>query len=1100
MRIVIDLQGAQSKGSCNRGIGRYSLSLAQAIVRNRGIHEVFIALKGGFPDTIEHIRSVFDGLLPQENIRVWNLPGSVCAIIQSNTWRREATELLREAFLASLKPDVVLVSSLFEGLGDDAVTSIGVFTCSLPTAVVLYDLIPLIHPKPYLENPIVQSWYLNKIEHLRRADVWLAISESSRQEGISYLGLPKTDVVNISTDADNHFQRIVIPSEDEGNLRLKYGLTKPFLMYTGGIDHRKNIERLIRAFAILPTTIRQNYQLAIICSVHPDTRQALDKIARQQGLKANEIIFTGFIPEEDLVAFYNLCKLFIFPSWHEGFGLPALEAMRCGAPVIAANTSSLPEVIGREDALFDPFSEESIAAKITEVLTNDSLLESLRSHATKQANSFSWDKSAKKAIAAFERLNTKNEENCAKVQVHPHRPKMAYISPLPPERSGIADYSAELLPELAGFYDIDVIVAQSEVSDPWIKACLPIRTVEWFIEHADQYDRILYHFGNSPFHQHMFDLLDQIPGIVVLHDFFLSGILAHLELTGTAPGAWSVELYKSHGYSAVWKRFHTKDMEETIFKFPCNFSTLQRAVGLITHSNYSISLAQECYSKELVDKYVKIPLLRVPVSTNDRIGARRTLGLVADDFIVCSFGHLGSTKQNHRLLNAWMKSSLARDQRCQLIFVGENEGGIYGKQMLDTIYKSGIRDRIRITGWVGKDDYRYYLASADIAVQLRSHSRGETSAAILDCMNNGLATIINANGSNTELPDDAVWMLPDDFDDTDLILALEALWGDTSRRQKLGTRAREVILTRHAPHTCAEQYVQAIEKFYANAQTGRKALINTLARLEKLPSDNGTLVTLATAIAQNLPSKHPAHQLMVDITGLVQQDGIRSIQHMARCILKELLQNPPPGYRVEPVYVPTGRSGYHYARNFTLHFIDCPFNGLPDDPIEFRSGDILIGLAPQTHISYVQEEALESLRLHGIGIYFVIDDTHPILLPQDNIDNKERDLEKWLNSIVRFDGVLCTSIAGLGEFIKLLEKNGPKRLRPLKIGQFHLCKEVANVASTRDLPNEMVQVLNQHNYNSDDESCLSWEQSTQQMLDLIFKGKWYTEWSNNKNC
>ena len=360
MRIVIDLQGAQSTGSRNRGIGRYSLSLAQAIVRNRGDHEVFIALNGRFPDTIERIRAAFDGLLPQENIRVWTGPGSVSAVNTSNTWRREAAERLREAFLANLQPDIVLVSSLFEGLGDDAVTNIGVFSRSVPTAVILYDLIPFINPQPYLENPVVRKWYLKKIDHLRRADLWLAISESSRQEGISYLGLPENRVVNISTAADDHFRKIKISSDDERRLCLKYSLTRPFLMYTGGIDHRKNIERLIRAFARLPGTVRWAHQLAIICSVQPESQRALEKLTQQQGLKADEVIITGFVPEEDLVALYNLCKLFIFPSWHEGFGLPALEAMRCGAPVIAANTSSLPEVIGREDA---DLSEESMRPK-----------------------------------------------------------------------------------------------------------------------------------------------------------------------------------------------------------------------------------------------------------------------------------------------------------------------------------------------------------------------------------------------------------------------------------------------------------------------------------------------------------------------------------------------------------------------------------------------------------------------------------------------------------------------------------------------------------------------------------------------------------------
>ncbi len=117
MRIVIDMQGAQTK-SRFRGIGRYTMSFTQAIVRNRGEHEVLLALSGFFPETIEPVRAAFNGLLPQENIRVWHAPGPVMEAYAANDGRREMAELIREAFLASLQPDVIHISSLFEGYVD----------------------------------------------------------------------------------------------------------------------------------------------------------------------------------------------------------------------------------------------------------------------------------------------------------------------------------------------------------------------------------------------------------------------------------------------------------------------------------------------------------------------------------------------------------------------------------------------------------------------------------------------------------------------------------------------------------------------------------------------------------------------------------------------------------------------------------------------------------------------------------------------------------------------------------------------------------------------------------------------------------------------
>ena len=98
----------------------------------------------------------------------------------------------------------------------------------------------------------------------------------------------------------------------------------------------------------------------------------LEQLAARHGMSRDELVLTGYVPDEDLVALYNLCALFVFPSWHEGFGLPALEAMRCGAPVIAANSSSLPEVVGWEDALFAPRSDDAMADKMTRALTDSS--------------------------------------------------------------------------------------------------------------------------------------------------------------------------------------------------------------------------------------------------------------------------------------------------------------------------------------------------------------------------------------------------------------------------------------------------------------------------------------------------------------------------------------------------------------------------------------------------------------------------------------------------------------------------------------------------------------------------------------------------------
>ncbi|PLY13229.1 MAG: hypothetical protein C0628_07020 [Sulfurimonas sp.] len=141
MRIVIDLQGAQTE-SRFRGIGRYSLSLAKAIARNAGEHEIWLALNGAFGESVLSLRDEFRDLIPQERIRVFEVPLPVAEHDPANSNRARVAEIIREYFLEQLNPDVVLLTSLFEGFLDDAVTSVGRFAKSYKTATILYDLIP----------------------------------------------------------------------------------------------------------------------------------------------------------------------------------------------------------------------------------------------------------------------------------------------------------------------------------------------------------------------------------------------------------------------------------------------------------------------------------------------------------------------------------------------------------------------------------------------------------------------------------------------------------------------------------------------------------------------------------------------------------------------------------------------------------------------------------------------------------------------------------------------------------------------------------------------------------------------------------------------
>lgn len=404
MRIVIDLQSCQSE-SRFRGIGRYSMSLAKAMVRHAGNHEIWIALNESFQEAIPSIRSEFDGLIPMEHIATFSVPGPVLEEKSQNSWRARAAELLREYFLAGLEPDVVHVTSMFEGYKQDVVSSIGVLNNNLPTAVTLYDLIPYINQETYLPNQQIKDHYMRKIDSLKKASRLLAISEYSRQEAISALGFSEASIFNISAAIEDVFKPREISQDEKYELFDRFNITRPFIMCSpGGFDERKNITGLVTAFSKLPLEIRKKYQLVVTGKIHEEPCAKIIRHARGMGLREDEFIFTDFVDNDELISFYNLCELFVFPSYFEGFGLPVLEAMACNAVVIASNTTSFPEIIGRTDALFDPANPGKMAELIQKALTDQGFRRELKEHGIRQTEKFSWDHSAQKVISVFEQL------------------------------------------------------------------------------------------------------------------------------------------------------------------------------------------------------------------------------------------------------------------------------------------------------------------------------------------------------------------------------------------------------------------------------------------------------------------------------------------------------------------------------------------------------------------------------------------------------------------------------------------------------------------------------------------------------------------------
>jgi glycosyltransferase involved in cell wall biosynthesis len=788
----------------------------------------------------------------------------------------------------------------------------------------------------------------------------------------------------------------------------------------GGFDARKNVSGLIEAYALLPAEVRAAHQLVIASSIDEASRRTLILAARNAGLNDGELVLTGYVPDPDLRALYSSAKLFVFPSKHEGFGLPALEAMACGAAVIGSSTTSVPEVIGLEEALFDPSSPLLIMQSMKRALDDSAMRDRLREHGRMQARKFSWDTSAQRALAAIKQRFGK--PSVTETAPRTAKPRLAFVTPLPPERTGIANYSRELLPALLPHFDVKLVVAQNSVELPPELSSLPCHSAEWFAIHAREFDRIIYQFGNSPFHSHMFELLRLHPGVVVLHDFYLSGALAYEETSGNMPGVWSRALYESHGFRALQDR--RADAEGAKRDYPCNLEVLQNAHGVIVHSEYSCKLARQWYGENAASRWTVIPHLRSPAVQIGRTEARAKLGLPEAAFIVCSFGFIDPTKQTLRLVDAWLASKLAKDLHCELILVGENHGGSYGRELAAQLDASGAR--IRITGWTDDSAYQLYLQAADACVQLRSSSRGETSGAVLHCLNHGLPTIVNANGSMADLADEAVLKLPDAFEDKELVCALEGLRTSPDTRAKLAHNARSLIRTRHSPAECARLYAEAIERFHENSRTDVDSLINKVADLSELPAEDLSLQQIARAIAGSCAEQPRLKQLLVDVSAVSRQDLRTGIERVVRAQLGALLKAPPHGWRVEPVALTSegGTLHYRYARTYAARLLDIE-SPLADEPVDIYAGDVFYSpdLYPSGVIDAAHGGIYEDWRAHGVDINFLVHDILPLQRPEFFPRGAEQGHAAWLDCVARHsDRLVCISHAVATEVRQWLEK------------------------------------------------------------------------------
>lgn len=266
--------------------------------------------------------------------------------------------------------------------------------------ITVHDLIPYILPETV--GPSYLTKFLKEMPRIiNTADAIITVSECSKKDILKFFPIDADKIFVTPLAADDKYKPID-KELSKNKVYLKYNIKKPFILYIGGFSPRKNVASLIKAFSMVHKNLDKDYDLVIVGSDRDDSQKLKDYCCQLNIDGSTK--FTGFINNSMMPFFYNASDLFVYPSLYEGFGLPPLEAMSCGTPVITSDTSSIPEVTGDSAILIEPGDTESLMYSIEAILNEKTIWNELNLKGLERSKKFSWKKTAQNTVKIYEKI------------------------------------------------------------------------------------------------------------------------------------------------------------------------------------------------------------------------------------------------------------------------------------------------------------------------------------------------------------------------------------------------------------------------------------------------------------------------------------------------------------------------------------------------------------------------------------------------------------------------------------------------------------------------------------------------------------------------
>lgn len=688
-----------------------------------------------------------------------------------------------------------------------------------PVVATFYDLIPLLYPEHYLGAGAGYECYLWALGLVLNATRLLSISEASGADARRHLGTPPERIDVAWPMADDCF-RVLPPAQVQealAPLHRRIRMPEQFLLTVTYPHHSKNLEALFHAYAALPAGVRLRLPLVVCCHLPEKARYELAGLARALGF-ADDLLLTGLVSDETLVGLYNAATLVVHPSRYEGFGLPVVEAMRCATPVITTTSSSLPEVGGDAGLLVDPDDVEGFTAAIGRVFDDPDLRQEMAERGLRSAQRFNAGQLATATLDCYRK---------AAVPAPPPQPapaRLALWTPVPPQQSGIADYSAELLQGLGAAADVEVFV------DDGVLPPVDLAWAHHIASHAawprrrrqQPFDVPIYQFGASTYHLFMYDTLRRDPGIAVLHDFRWGYVLWSEAVRTGRIEAFRAELAALEGEEAVAELDRLGAGELATHRFWDDHPMLGRVAG----ASLALAAHGEAARRELELRYPEVRAYTVPMGVADpyasdeglsRESARAALALGGSTFVVGVFGIVHPAKRIEVCIEAFARL-LADRPDSLLLIAGRALDPAYERSLADLARAKGALHAVRFTGHLTPTQLDAHLVAADVVVNLRDAEIRQMSAMLMRTAAAGRPAIITDSPWWAEYPADACVRVQNGPGEAAAVLdGLCRLAGDTNARAGMAAAARAHHQEAGTIAHMTERYFDVIE-----AVTGRR--------------------------------------------------------------------------------------------------------------------------------------------------------------------------------------------------------------------------------------------------------------------------------------